>query len=180
MPRTTPTKRQPPSKKFIDEDPFDFDFENDISIDEDALDDEWLVQANLFWKYSQALVFARKELRDLHEEVKVTRSKIVKELKSDNKKITGPEIEAGYRTDQRHIDAKEAMIEAEFKVDLLEVALNSIREKRYAISDLVKIKLGEMYGDPKDIRLPNGGKFAEELKRRKVRRTIYERLNKKK
>jgi hypothetical protein len=155
-----------------------FDYEDDLSIDEDAYDDEWLAQSSLMFKYGRAAAILKKRMADIHEDLKVARSEIVKEFKESNKKVTGVEIEAHYRTHPRHVKLKKKFINAEFEVNLIEAAISSLHQKKAALQDLVRMALGELYGDPKSVTLPDGAKFSDVARKKSARKKIKGQLGK--
>lgn len=124
----------------------EFDYESDIAIDEDDLFNEWLAHPNLAFKYGKALAKAKKEHSNAWEDLKVARSEIIKDYKEDNPKATGPMIEAHYRTHNYHIDAKSVLIEAEYKVNLLQTASDNFNyQRKEALKNLVKLRGQDYY-----------------------------------
>ena len=127
----------------------DHNYEVDLEIDQHQLDQEWLNQPNLFMKYAEAQAEAKRILDNAHEHVKVTRSKLVRECKSNFPKATGPEIEAYYREDKRHRRAKDKMIEAEYDYSLMCGAVQGFHMRKRALEDLVRLWAGEYYSSPR-------------------------------
>lgn len=95
------------------------DFSDDMFIDEDKLEIEWLEQGSLALEYGDYLSYCQEMLTRAEEKVKVIRSKIyLWVLKNPKKylgdgKITDKSIEAVTRTHKKHLQAKEEWIKAQ-------------------------------------------------------------------
>ena len=74
------------------------DFENDIIIDESALDVEWVNQPALAMKYSKYWADCAKKLQQAEEAVKLTRAKLIKNVTEKWEKL-GYEKEAEEQVD---------------------------------------------------------------------------------
>ena len=123
-------------KKLKEFDLADFDFDGDVKIDADDLPEEHARHPELAWKYGKAWVAAVEIVQNKDQAVKVIRSTIIKEqMEGDGKAPTGAVMEASYRTDKRHQDAKAALIEAEFVCNILKVALDRIQFDRVKLLD---------------------------------------------
>ena len=134
-------------------DDFEFDFETDRTIDPDALDTEWLDQPNIFFKYASRLARANKALSDQEELIKTIRSEIIKELMNKGEKVTGPVIEATYRTDDDYKEVKALRNELEFERNMIQAAVDAINyHKKAALENLVKLGLADYFSMPKEPR----------------------------
>lgn len=122
-------------------------FEQDILIDENALEMEWLNQPSLAYKYSKYWAKCADKLNKLQELIKLTRAELVHEVVSDPKKYlgidknpTGPMIEAYYRNHARHIKIKKDIVEAQYELDIAEAAKKEISiSRKTALEYLVKL-----------------------------------------
>ena len=145
----------------------DFDYEEDLAIDPDALDVEWLDHPARFMRYAEACAKAKKKLDESHERVKVVRSKLVKRIK-EQEGGTAQEIEAKYRNSPRHKKAKQAMINAEYQFNVLSNAVSAMHARRSALENLVRLH-GQSYfagpQEPRDLSL-EFGKQAREVRRK--------------
>ena len=125
-------------------------FEKEIQIDHDKLDIEWLEQPSLTAKYGKNLRHLDKKVRIAEENVKVVRSELTREANENptdccNKaKPNAGDIEAYYRVHKKYKEAKEEVINTQEERDLAEVAYYAIRDRKYALQDLVKMH-GQMY-----------------------------------
>lgn len=127
----------------------------DIKINESALDLEWLDQAELAVKYGKEWTLAKKKVAILEEKIKVTRSKLVRKAWDDPAATLGQPkasiqtVEAYYRTHKKHIKIKDALIDAQEELDLLEVAKNEISfTRKSALENMVKLYASDYFAGP--------------------------------
>jgi len=118
----------------------EFDYHRESSINLDQLELEAQDQSDLYWKYGKEKVRLSKMVANTVEEIKVTRSLIIKEQlqgAADNnmKPPTAIQLEAAYRTDDRHRDLKQKLIDLEYEYNLLCEACSSIYQKRDMIQE---------------------------------------------
>jgi hypothetical protein len=112
---------------------FQFDFDKDTKVDPNKLHEECFNYARMSWKYGEAVTEAKRDKDYAHEKVKVIRSRLIRDARSDpescglGKSPKNDEIEAYYRTHQDHIDAKDEFIEAEYRHSILSVGANAIQ-----------------------------------------------------
>lgn len=121
-------------------------FEKDIFIDEDALEQEWLEQAEKARQYGRYYAECRKRVALADEKVKVIRSELVKKANSNPLKYCNKaspnagDIEAFYRRSPSHQKAKQELIEAQYELDMAEIAKNEIGyTRKTALENLVKL-----------------------------------------
>jgi hypothetical protein len=153
----------------------EFNYEEDSKIDPFNLHEECIRQPELVEKYSKLAAIAQKELSDAHEHVKVTRSDIIKEIKEKNPKITLPELEAKYRTDPEHIEAKEAYIRAEYNYNMIMAGVYKMQSRKASLDNLISLHAQQYYSVPN---LPR--EFTDVVKSEKVRNKIRRSVNKRK
>jgi hypothetical protein len=132
------------------------DYEQDIRIDETALDVEWLEQATLAMRYGRHYAVCRKRLTEAEEKVKITRAELVAEANSDpvgccNKdKPNAADIEAYYRNSDLHKKAKEEWVRAQYEADMAEIAKNEISyTRKIALENLVRLHAQQYFAGPK-------------------------------
>ena len=92
-------------------------YEKDLKIDVDALDVEWADHAELSLQYGKHYANCMKELEEAEEDIKITRSELIKKANEDPEgclgddiKPTAPNVEAYYRNHRRHKKAKTRII----------------------------------------------------------------------
>ena len=164
----------------------------DLQIDPNALDVEWIEHMNHYIKHAKALATAKghvdfKEIdvARAHETVKVVRSRLITEARENGAKNTSQE-EAYYRTNKKHLAAKEDMLEvqellahAKQKMYDAEAMVYGMNQRKVALENLVRL-LGQEYFsgpiEPRDLsyemQVKNKRKSAsDKVAERKSRRT---------
>ena len=154
-------------------------YEEDIRIDETALDIEWFEQAALAIRYGKHYAFCRKKFTEADEKVKVVRAGLIKRANSDPVKFckkdkpNAADIEAYYRKHPDHLAAKEEWIKAQYELDMAEIAKNEISfTRKVALENLVKLYLGGYFAGPK---VPRN--LFEELRNKKKHKITEAGLN---
>lgn len=125
----------------------------DTEIDPDNLDVALVELPNLLFKYSQASTEAEKKVEEAEENVKITRSRLIKWANENPKeleggKATGQAVEAYYRTEQEYIDAKQEEIDARYEASMVKNAIYAIYAKRGALEHLIKLLGMEYFSGP--------------------------------
>jgi len=137
-------------------------FDQDMKIDEDALDLELLNHSDLERKYIEECSEAFKEMKYAQEEVKTIRSKLIREANENPEKCckkTKPnaaDIEAFYRLNKEYQEVKEEAIEAEDRYLVLRDMKDDIHFTRTkALEGLVKLHSEEYFAGPRVPRILN-------------------------
>jgi len=141
------------------------DFENDLAIDPDELDEEWLKHPMLFAKYSNMASDLERIAKKAHEHVKVTRSRLIRNYKKKEPKATQQQVEGHYREHPDHLSAKEIMIDAEYDHSMARNAVFAFTHRRQALENLVKLILQDWFSAPRDPKVITGGKRLVDMKR---------------
>ena len=159
------------------------DYENDIKIDENALDVEWLDQASLAMKYGRHWAECQQKFQRTEEKIKLVRSELIAEVNSNPEKTlgegikpTGPNIESFYRNHIDHIKAKEDWVEAQYQLNVADIAKWEISHTRkIALENLVKLH-GQNYfagpSVPRDLGYEAQQKHAQKKSDNKVARKM--------
>jgi len=131
------------------------DYESDIRIDDTALDVEWLEQASLALRYGRHWAIRKRELTKAEERIKVIRAELIAEANSDpvkccnKEKPNAADIEAYYRNHKRHKEAKEAWVQAQYELDMAEVAKNEFSfTRKAALENLVRLHGQQYFAGP--------------------------------
>jgi hypothetical protein len=130
-------------------------YEQDMIIDEAALDIEWRDQAALALKYGRYWAECRQELQLAEENIKLVRSELVKQANEDPEqhlegiKPTAPVVEAYYRNHKRHKQAKQDWVDAQFEANMAEIAYKAITyDRKTALENLVKLLQSSYFAGP--------------------------------
>ncbi len=145
--------------------------EEDRKIDPDTLDINWVEQADLYFKYSDAWNTAINERNDLKIEVERKKEKI-DELKAkldleirkdpdeyDLDKITEPAIESAIKSNREYKKALEEMYElkkdlneAQSRANRLYSCVASMEQRKTALENLVKLINQQYFSTPSEPR----------------------------
>ena len=151
----------------------DFNFEEDMAVDPNALEEEWLRHPQLYMKYVKASALFKRKANKAVEKVKVIRSQLIKDSKG-----TAQEKEAFYRTHPDHIAAKEEMIQAEYEAAIVDGAIYALAHRKAELENLVKLYMSEYFSTPREPKqLIEGGKRIEREKVSQAEATQRSALN---
>lgn len=161
-----------------------FNYEEDLHIDPNFLDAEWLNIANTIMKYSAESARAKKYASFAEERVKTLRSQLVKEANNNpsvmgkDVKATAPNVEAYYRDDEKYKEVKAEWIEAVYYADLMQNAVYAFQAKKAALENLVRLQGIGYNSEPQTPRdLPEAAQRFRELKERSIEERIRNRTN---
>lgn len=155
----------------------ELNFEKDREIDPDELDVEWIAQPQLVYAYKREVVIAEKERDEIWENLKVIKSRLIKEVKQNTSKITGPEIEAYYRTHKDHKEAKQDLIDANYDLSMAENAFWAIQNRKSALENLVQLLTMDYFSSPVD---PRNLSEIMKKKREEREKNIVKKIRKRK
>jgi len=153
-----------------------FNFEEDISIDPDALDVEWLRQSNLFIKYSEALSRERKYLDKCKDKLDVIRSALDLAIRKDplryfgrDFKLTENAIQSMIVTSSEYKELQGDILEIKYNVDVLGAAVRSLEQKKDSLENLVKLLGMQYFSSPKE---PRNFEYDKTIKQKATRSEI--------
>lgn len=133
----------------------EFDYQQDMQIDPDALDVEWLRQAELARKYAKHVARLKRDAMTAEERVKVVKAELTQECTMDpmgctgKEKPTAPDVDAYIRTHKRHKEAKEDWIEATYRANYAELAQKEISwTRKAALENLVTLHGQQYFAGP--------------------------------
>lgn len=131
----------------------DMNVDYDTAIDPDNLDVALVELPNLLFKYSELSTEAEKKVEEAEENVKTTRSRLIKYANENPKeleggKATGQAVEAYYRTESEYIEAKQEEIDARYEASMIKNAIYAIYAKRNSLEHLIKLLGMEYFSGP--------------------------------
>lgn len=160
-------------------------YEKDCNIDESSLDVEWLEQTTIAMKYGKYWAFCKKNVAQIEEELKLIKSELIKEANENpvqcckKEKPTAVDIEAYYRDHKRHKEAKQKFIEAQYELDIAEIAKNEISFTRKATLEALVTLFGQQYfagpSMPRDISTERAKAQAFKKKQEEEKQKLFER-----
>lgn len=124
-------------------------FEEDIRIDEDALDIEWLNQPRLMLKYSKISAEAKMEMLLRKEVLDLIKADLDKEIRSDPEKfgivkITETAVSNTIISHKLYKEANTAYLQAQYEADIARGAVSAVEHKKDALENLVRL-FGQNY-----------------------------------
>lgn len=136
--------------------PEELNYEQDMEIDVDALDIEWLEQASLAMKYGRHVSHLRRKVSQLEERKKTERSELIQEANEDPQGCCGKDkpnaadIEAYYRASTPYKNVVQQLLDAQYELSMAEVAFSEIsRTRRTALENLVRLHGQQYFAGPK-------------------------------
>ena len=120
------------------------DFEQDIRINESALDIEWLRQADLMGQYCRHAAHARAVMDKAKERLDVVEAEMDRDIRDfperyNLSKLTETLIKSTVLlTEERQI-AAQAHIDTKYEYDIAQAAVRAIDQKKSALENLVKL-----------------------------------------
>ena len=157
-------------------------YEEDLEIDQDSLDQEWLKQPSLMRRYTKEKAEAKKIWDKTLEVKKTIRSELILEAKEFGiwgiEKITDSAIEAWYRIQKKYMDAVNEVIKAEYNYNMIEGAISSLIDKKHGLQELVHLYTIGYFSDPKEPKESNiKGKAIFEADEKQVK-NLNKKINK--
>jgi len=129
-------------------------YEDDISIDESALDVEWLRQPELMMKYGREAAQKRKDMDLAKEKLDLIRSKLDKEIRENPEsrglvKITEAAIQNTILLQPEYQSASNDYISAKYEYEVIMVAVKAMEAKKSALENLVRLHGQQYFAGPK-------------------------------
>jgi hypothetical protein len=124
------------------------------TIDKYRLDDEWIKQPDLYWKFSKLLAKHRKELAEKENEAKLIRAQLFRRIRENPQdyfvvgKATNDAIENMIIEQPKYQKAQREIIMAQYKVDLLFGIEKKLTQRKEAIQDLIKLQGRDYFSQP--------------------------------
>ena len=128
------------------------DFEKDVAIDKFNLDLEWEKQPAIFERYAKANAEAVADRDRIWQERKVARAELMLEIltshkEAGTKKPTDAAIDAEIRTNPKHQEVSERLINADEEVGLTESGKWAMPQRRDALENLTTLFLTGYWAD---------------------------------
>ena len=148
----------------------DLNYEQDVSIDETALDVEWLQQANLMYKYARYQAETKKAMDEAKERLDFIKAKVEMDIRATPEnyglsKVTESATASTILLQPEYQEVSKKYIEARYENDMAAAAVRAIDQKKTALENLVKLLSVSYFAGPsatRDLSL----KWDEHIKRR--------------
>lgn len=129
-------------------------YENDVTIEESALDLEWLQQPKLMMNYAQLAAEAAKEYEIAKEKIAITKAELDKSIRTNPEnygisKITETVIENTIILQDSYKECSSNLIQCKYQFEIARAAVTAIDQKKTALENLVKLHGQQYFAGPK-------------------------------
>ena len=158
-------------------------YKEDLAIDPDKLDEEWLRQPQLYQKYAEELENAERVKVEEKQRFEVVQAELDRDIRDDpqqfsvGEKMTEAVVKNTILLQEKYKNAQEKYNEAVHNVNILRVAVESFDQKKKSLENLVTLYIGKYFAGPKEPRILEGGKRLLDEKKDEVSREQREVLN---
>lgn len=132
----------------------EINYDQDVSIDQDALDIEWLDQPKLMMKYTKHEADCKRDLQKAKTDLDLIEADLDKEIRNDPdsfglSKITETAISNAVKSHAKYKKAQKAVHKCQYKVDIAIAAVRSIYGKKEALENLVRLHAQQYFAGPR-------------------------------
>lgn len=120
-----------------------------FNIDRNLLDEEWLNQPKLFFKYTEKLVKAEERLDEAERELKVIEAEADVRIREENEKTTEAFIKNQIMLDPVREAQVQIIAKRRLKVNLLKGVVQSLDQRKRALEKLVDLHGQQYFATPK-------------------------------
>lgn len=147
-------------------------YEEDIRIDPDALDLEWLQQADKMLLYAKHSADMRKEMDEAKERLDVGKARIELSIRADPEayglaKVTEAGIQSTLLIQDEYCRLVQQYHDAKYESDIALGAVRALDQKKTALENLVKLLGASYFAGPKAPR-DLQDEYLEKAERRKA------------
>lgn len=124
-------------------------WEQDVRIDPEALDVEWVKQPETFMRWTKLSADARKHADEKKEELDVLEAKLGLAIRSNPakyglEKVTEASVQAIILIDSTRMAMAQELADAKYELDVLTSAVRAMDQKKAALENLVRLQ-GQSY-----------------------------------
>lgn len=125
-----------------------------LNIDKGALDEEWLKQPSLVFKYAKKAAQCKLELDEAKTALDLTKAELDKEIREDPEafdieKVTNPAVEAAIVAEDDYQEALAEVSKKKYELDVLYAAVNALEHKKRALESLVSLHGQNYFSTPR-------------------------------
>jgi len=127
----------------------ELDYEQDIRIDPEALDVEWLGQADLMRRYTRHAAEMKREVDEAKERLEVGKATIEMDIRANPdkyglSKVTESAIQSVMVLQDEYRQLMKEYIDAKYEADIAIGAVRAVDQRKSALEELVRL-LGSSY-----------------------------------
>jgi len=125
-------------------------YEDDIKIDKENLDGEFLKQPQLVFQYCRLEADADKEVNELENKLKVAEAEKYKEAKTSTEKMTEKAIQSIIDSSPEINQISTALIKAIHNKKILSGVIKSFDHRKSVLENLVQLWMRDYFSTPKN------------------------------
>lgn len=151
----------------------EINYDEDITIDVDALDIEMREQPRLMLKYTRHLAVTRKQVDEAKQNLDIKKAEVDRKIRENPEaygiegKVTEGAITSALLTEDDYIDAQKDFLDAKFEMDMAQGAVNAFEQRKSALENLIKLHGMNYFAGPK---VPRD--LSAEIQKREDQRNI--------
>ena len=158
-------------------------YEQDVTIDPDSLDTEWLDQPRLMLRYAKHAAKTKQDLEREKEKLDIVRADLDKKIRVIPEefgivKLTESVITSTIITQEKYKEANEDYLEAAYESNMAQGAVRALEGKKTALENLVKLH-GQQYFAGPSVPRDLSKEWEQKEKQRKVDEGVGKKLNRK-
>jgi len=128
-------------------------YEQDMTIDPDALDVEWIEQPRLMMQYSRHAAKTRLEVERKKEELDIVRAGLDMKIRVDPEKygivkLTESVVSSTIITQKEYMVANEEFLLLQYESNMVQGAVRALEGKKTALENLVKLHGQQYFAGP--------------------------------
>ena len=161
----------------------EMNWKQDVEIDPENLDREWVRQASLFGRYCELLADAHRQLDLKKEKLVMVDAKLGLEIRTNPNKYGLDKVtEAGVNSilvlQEEHKELEKELIDLRYDVEVLTGAVRSLDQKKSALENLVRLHGQNYFAGPE---VPHNLKkdWIDDAERNASRSKVKSKLNRK-
>ena len=128
-------------------------YEQDMTIDPDSLDVEWIEQPRLMMQYARYAAQTRLEVERVKEELDIIRAELDKDIRIDPEKfgiikLTESVVTSTIITQREYMVANEKYLCVQYDSNMAQGAVRALEGKKTALENLVKLHGQQYFAGP--------------------------------
>lgn len=155
-------------------------YKQDVEINPEALDVEWVRQAALYLKYGEQVAKMRDRVDRLKEKLDVQDASLSLKIRKDPfrfgmDKVTEGNIKELVLVSEDHVELSNELAETRYELEILQTALRAMDVKKSALENLVRLHGASYFAGP-SVPRNLGEEWVKEAERSSARSSVKQRM----
>lgn len=155
-------------------------YKQDVEINPEALDVEWVKQASLYLKYGEQVAKMRDRVDRLKEKLDVQDAELSLKIRQNPAsygldKVTEGVIKDTILASADHTELANELAETRYELEILQTALRAMDVKKSALENLVRLHGASYFAGP-SVPRDLGAEWVKEVERTSARDTIKKKM----